>query len=112
MDAHPMDPDPMLDGDQVALEEALEQARARSIVRLIDRAHAELPSTELAAVLLAIRRAAGPAGPYAGRRLSPQGARTLQQVRRLLPGGSQPAPWLEPYLDEVASRPRGAALAA
>jgi hypothetical protein len=100
---------------------------ANPVARLLDQAHAELPAPELARLLLALEE---PAGRLAAAKdpiegvsvtLSPPALAVLLPIRRLLEdasgdgspeGRSRLGDWLIDYLDEVAARPRGAALAA
>ena len=97
------------------------------VAALLDAAHAELPTPELAEVLIALKEPADqlvvaerPAGE-APRSLSPPAMAVALPIRRLLDqAGSANPPegrcllggWLVGYLDEVAARPRGAALRA
>ena len=114
---------------------APEPGLVEPIAGLLDGAHAELPTPELAALLLALE---GPAERLAAEAepdldveetplaLSPQAQERLWPIRQLLriaaasegDGGADArrrarlGEWLREYLDEVAARPRSAALVA
>lgn len=95
------------------------------VAGLLDLAHAELPSSELAPLLIALEE---PAGRLAAAQeaadapidaLSPTAQAVLVPIERLLHDASDAAPpdvrarvgdWLTGYLHEVAARPRGAAV--
>jgi hypothetical protein len=112
---------------------APERAFVEPIAGLLDGAHVELPTRELAALLLALE---GPAAELAAGGhpdleagvpplgLSPLAQARLSPIRQLLrlaaAGGTNTGrdagqrarlgDWLRQYLEEVAARPRGAAV--
>jgi hypothetical protein len=111
---------------------APERVFVEPIAGLLDGAHAELPTRELAALLLALERPAAQLAEAAypdleaedaPMALSPLAQARLSPIRQLLrlaaageSGGGGDAgerarlgDWLRQYLDEVAARPRGAA---
>lgn len=97
------------------------------VATLLDTAHAELATPELAELLLSLEEpasrlvAAERPPDEAPASLSPPAMAVVLPIRRLLheaSGSGSPEArarlggWLVDYLDEVAARPRGAALAA
>jgi hypothetical protein len=126
---------PLVHGcSRIDTSRAPERVFVEPIAGLLDGAHAELPTRELAALLLALERPAAqlaeaaypdleaeevpmPLSPLAQARLSP-----IRQLLRLAAAGesgggdagerARLGGWLRQYLDEVAARPRGAALPA
>jgi hypothetical protein len=102
-----------------------------SLAALLDEAHRDLPAPELAQVLLGVERAAAPLSdgepPREARAAAPGASAEVQgHLSRLVgvlslwadrDGGRPPArarqgEWVRHYLDDVAARPRGAALPA
>jgi hypothetical protein len=119
---------------RIATSRGPERVFVEPIAGLLDGAQAELPTQELAALLLALER---PAAQLAGGEtpdldaaearmaLSPPAESCLSRIRQVLgpaaereSGGADAGRrarlggWLRQYLEEVASRPRGAALTA
>jgi hypothetical protein len=112
--------------------ERTDNARVMGIRSLLDEAHANLPTETLAALLLAVRRALNEtAGGHTGwwtnfqfpslrPGLSPAARVYLRPIELLIHlrternGGLSPEAIraLDGYLDDLASRPRGAILAA
>ena len=98
----------------------IDRAFVRPIARRLDEAHAELPMPELAALLLAVREAAGRAGPRSvSLEALPAAAagrfRPIQQLLRIAAVRAEDrygriGESLRAHLEEVAARPRGAAL--
>lgn len=102
-----------------------------SLARLLDDAHRDLPSPELAQVLLGLERAAAPlsAGepPRESQASAPGASPEVQgYLSRLVgtlslaadrderrpPARVRLGEWVREYLDDVAARPRGAAVPA
>jgi len=99
----------------------IDRAFVTPITEILDRAHAELSSWELAALLLAVRRASDRLGAADSADPLPIGvAQRFGPVDRLLRIAAHRArdhyptigEQLRDYADDVAARPRGAALCA
>jgi hypothetical protein len=93
------------------------------IAEVLDEAHAELPAPDLAALLLAVEASVEPLERGAGEAPLPRLTApawdhfaTLQPLLVEAAGPEQTASrrrlaaWLRDYLDELAARPRGAAV--
>jgi hypothetical protein len=108
-------------GSSAAPQPPAPSARAR-LEALLDEAHAGLPSDQLAALLFAVGRmtdspdrllaaaAAGPA-PVLGSEARSYLGPITHALTALGGGADDREPWIEGYLDELAARPRGSALA-
>ncbi|MGD9695483.1 MAG: hypothetical protein AB7V42_07485 [Thermoleophilia bacterium] len=97
--------------------------RLSTIATRLDRAHAELPTPELAQLLLALEQPAArlseAQNPYAAdtSSMAPDALAALLPIQRDLAGAARSRErrvsmgrWLAAYIDEIAARPRGAAV--